>query len=45
MSFPLYLKMLPQFKEGFLSIIRIHGAQAPAAHSRRIWVLPAQQAA
>ena len=44
MSFPIYLKTLPQFKEGFLSIIRIHGVQAPTAHSRRIRVLPAQHA-
>ena len=45
MSFPLYLKTLPQFKDGFLLIIRIHGAQAPAAQLHRIRVLPAQQAA
>ena len=45
MSFPIYLKTLPQFKEGFLSIIRIHGTQAPTAHSRRIRVSPAQQGA
>ena len=43
MSFPIYLKTLPQFKEGFLSIISIHGAQAPAAFSRRMQVSPAKQ--
>ena len=43
LSFPIYMKTLPHFKESFLSLFCIQRVQVPTAHSHRIQVLPAQQ--